>query len=237
MASVAESERLVDRILRLRRAERVPSVAREVAPVRADLEEQLGPTLSRARAARILGVSQTALDRWVAAGKTPTVVSPNGRVEVPRRFVIEVAEEIEDLRQRGERGRLLAAALRRRRADGERVRSFIAPTGSGAPTKRTVPEAHRTAERRSRAYHQVVADRLDEQLAEEAKRRIETLSEQDKIHPVYAELWRKILSRPIPAIADAIVEDSEKGRALRQSSPFAGVLNEQERRQIIDVVG
>ena len=89
MARIAESLKLVDGIVRLRRAERVGEVARDVAPVRRDLESRLGSTLSRSRAARILGVSQTALDRWVAARRIPVVLTPRGRWEVPRQFVIE----------------------------------------------------------------------------------------------------------------------------------------------------
>lgn len=236
MAKVSESERLVDRILRLRRAGRVPSVALDVAPVRADLEEQLGPTLSRSRAARILGVSQTALDRWVAKGQVPTVVAPDGRAEVPRRFVIEVAEQIGELKRRGERGRLLAAALRRRREEGEQVRNSVAVSRPSARGQRSRPQAHLTAERRGLAYHRVVAERLDEQLVTEARRRIDALGEQGKIHPRYAEQWREVLSRPILEIAEAIASEGEEGRALRQSSPFAGVLNEQERRAIIETV-
>src|SRR6187397_692474 len=77
-ASVAESKRLVDGIVRLRRAARVAGVAPDVAPVRRELESRLGPTLSRSRAAQILGVSQTALDRWVAAGQIPVILAPHG---------------------------------------------------------------------------------------------------------------------------------------------------------------
>ena len=111
MASVAETTRLVGSIVRLRRAERVPGAAEDVAPVRRDLESQLGPTLSRSRASRILGVSQTALDRWVDAGQIPIVITPGGRREVPRQFVVELSETIRELRSRGRSRHVLAAAL------------------------------------------------------------------------------------------------------------------------------
>lgn len=41
---------------------------------------------------------------------------------------------------------------------------------------------------------------------------------------------------PLPRIAKAITSDSEGGRALRQSSPFAGSLTEHERRRIAQAV-
>lgn len=231
MASVAESSRLVDGIVRLRRVERIPGAAEDVAPVRRDLEFRLGPTLSRSRAAHILGVSQTALDRWILAGEIPAVPMPNGRREVPRQVVIELLESIEELRRAGRQRRPLAAALRERRQAAERVAGLRSPSTRPSP-----PEGHRTAERRSLAYHVLVADRLDEAMVEEARDRVERLAADAHLHPRYAALWRALLARPIAAIAAVIVADDQGGMDLRQNTPFAGVLNEQERRRIIETV-
>jgi hypothetical protein len=82
MPGVSESAKLVDGVVRLRRAERIPGAAEDVRPVRRELEARLGSTLTRSRAARILGVSQTALDRWVEAGQVP-VVRWTGRASRP----------------------------------------------------------------------------------------------------------------------------------------------------------
>jgi hypothetical protein len=233
MPKVAESERLAENIIRLRRAERVPAASHDVSPVRRDLEARLGPTLSRSRAARILGVSQTALDRWVSIGRIPVVLTPAGRTEVPCRFVIEVREAIDELERRGKDHHLLAAALEERRKDAERIapESF---SQEASPSRRS--QDHRTPERRGLAYHRVVADRLNEQMIDEARERIERLATDRHLHPRYAERWRQLLSRPLPDIAEAISADDEEGRDLRQNSPFAGVLNEQERRRIIEAI-
>ena len=233
MPSVAESKKLVENIARLRRAERVPSVVRDVSPVRRDLESQLGPTLSRSRAARILGVSQTALDRWVAAGRIPIVFTPSGRREVPRQFVVEVGEAIDELRGQGRR-HLLAAALAGRREGAAKI--GVAPSPGPRQPGPSALRGHRTAERRSLAYHVIVAERLSEQMVEEARERIERLASDGHLHPRYAERWRELLSRPLAEIARAISADDEEGRDLRQNGPFAGVLNEQERRRIIEAV-
>jgi hypothetical protein len=233
MPSVAESERLARNVVRLRRAERVPEVSRDVSPVRRDLEARLGPTLSRSRAARIFGVSQTALDRWVAVGRIPVVLTPAGRTEVPRQFVIEIREAIDELERRGRRRHLLSAVLEERRKDAERIVPE-SPPEEAAPSRG--PQGHRTAERRSLAYHRVVADRLSEQIVDEARERIERLATERHLHPRYAERWRRLLSRPLPDIAQAISADDEEGRDLRQNSPFAGALNEQERRRIIEAI-
>jgi hypothetical protein len=232
MPTVAESSRLIESIVRLRRAEGIPEAAADIAPVRRDLELRLGPSLSRSRAAHILGVSQTALDRWVAARQIPIVLTPHGRREVPRQFVIELREAIDELIGEGHQRHLLAKALKRRR-DAASKSAGTADASQGR-VRSSLPDAHRTAERRARAYHALLAERLDDRLVEEARDRIERLASAGRLHPRYAECWRALLARPIGEISAAIAADSQEGRDLRQNSPFAGVLNEQERRRIIE---
>jgi hypothetical protein len=234
VASVKATERAVRNILRLRRAERRPDLAPEIAPVRADLEADLGPTLSRSRTARILGVSQTALDRWVAAGGVPTVLTPAGRREVPRQFVIELAERIDELRSGGDR-RPLASALRERRERAERTTAGFG--GASLPVADSIPDGHRTAERRSLAFHRLVAERLTPSVVSDARRRIEELEQRGQIDPVRAGRWHEVLSRRPEEIAALITRDTPEWRDLRQSSPFAGVATEQERRLINERVG
>jgi len=226
-----ESDKLVDGIVRLRRAERIPEAAHDVAPVRRDLESRLGPTLSRSRAAHILGVSQTALDRWVAARQIPIVLTPHGRREVPRQFVIELRESLDALLAEGRLRHPLAEALKRRREAAAQA----GPTEIAEPMG-AKPDGHRTAERRALAYHRLIAERLDERMIEEAKERVERLVAEGHLHPRYAKLWRTLLAEQVGDIAAAIVADTQEGRDLRQNSPFAGVLNEQERRRIIEAV-
>lgn len=231
MPGIAESGKLIDGIMRLRRAERIPEAASEVAPVRRDLEARLGPTLSRSRAARVFGVSQTALDRWVVAGQVPIVLTPRGRREVPRQFVIELRESIDELLREGHHRHLLAEALKRRRTAAGAI------DGSGAVAeKQRRLNGHRTAERRALAYHRLIAERLDEAMVEEARDRVERLAAEGHLHPRYAARWRALLSGAVGEIGDAIVADTQQGRDLRQNSPFAGLLNEQERRRIVETV-
>lgn len=238
MAFVADTEKLVGNIVRLRRAERSSGAAADIAAVRRDLEAELGPTLSRSRAARMLGVSQTALDRWVASGHVPTVVTPRGRREVPARAVIDLIEEVE--RRGGEERHPLSAILRTRELAAERLRARLAESeqlsGGASPVGHVPPSDHGTAERRALAFHHVIAERLDESLVAAACERLEGLREHGHIDPRYAERWEAILVLPIPELAAAIVEDSEEARDLRQNTPFAGSLDELERRQIVELV-
>jgi hypothetical protein len=45
----------------------------------------------------------------------------------------------------------------------------------------------------------------------------------------YWDAWREILRRPLPEIASLLSEESEAMTALRQATPFAGVLEPAER--------
>ncbi|HKB51167.1 MAG TPA: hypothetical protein VKC63_07030 [Solirubrobacterales bacterium] len=221
----------MDSIVRLRRAERVSGAASDVAPVRRQLEFQLGPTLSRSRASRILGVSQTALDRWVESGQIPVVVTPRGRREVPRQVVIELKESIDRLKSKGITRHPLGKALTERReaADG-------AVLHDGVTEGMRLPIGHETAARRSLAYHQAIANHLDDRTVADAYDRLERLVAEAHLHPHYAERWRETLALPIDRITEAITTDTQDARDLRQNSPFAGVLNEHERRRIIESV-
>lgn len=231
MARIADTLSLVDNIVRLRRAERIRRVAPDVAPVRRQLEAQLGPTLSRSRAGKILGISQTALDRWVAAGQIPVVITPSGRREVPRQVVLELRESLDRLKGKGIARHPLSVALAER---GRSARSV----GEVASETRTPQRlsSHDTADRRSLAYHRAIAGRLDEALIAESRARVDRLATDGQMHPAYAKRWRAVLALPIDEIAEEITADSVEARELRQNSPFAGILNEHERHRIIESV-
>src|SRR5258706_15196918 len=91
---------LVENIRRLRRAERLaePELRAEIAPVRAFLEARVGTTISRAAAARLLGISQPALSRWLAKGDIPSALTMKDRREIPLSEVISLLDDIERAR-------------------------------------------------------------------------------------------------------------------------------------------
>jgi len=97
-------------------------------------------------------------------------------------------------------------------------------------------DLHRLSEERSRAYHQVIADRLrgDRTILERARARVDGWISPSGTPPFYALQWREVLRRDsdVEAIAAFLVDDHELARELRQSSPFAGVLSPEERWQI-----
>lgn len=223
---------LVESIVRLRRASRsADGAARdEIESVLTYLEDATGPTVSRAQAARLLGISQTALDRWIGKGEISAVVTPAGRREVPFSELVGLLEDLEA--RRGEAGPLAVASIireRRRRADDLDPDELL-------PSRRARSGTHRSAELQALAYHRAVAHRLDEPLVRDALRRLRRWREAGRIDRRWAEEWERLLAMPIPRIAKAIASDTERARELRQSSPFAGALTEQERRRLVRAV-
>jgi hypothetical protein len=95
-------------------------------------------------------------------------------------------------------------------------------------------EPHRLAEARSIALHEEVARRLraDSALLEAARARVDGWLASGAVHPRYALAWRDLLSSSLDEVCAAIVDPGERARALRQSTPFAGVVDPRTRWRI-----
>jgi excisionase family DNA binding protein len=217
-------------ILHLRRALRGAdeSVRQDVEAALSYLEEQAGPTVSRAEAARLLGVSYPVLDRWIKKGDIAAVLTPSGRREIP---LTELVDLVERLEKESQDPLALARVIRRRRQEAADIseEEFLSP-------RRRRPRTHRAPELHALAYHRLVARRLDPDLVNEARRRLKRWERTGKIDDRWAAEWRRILAMPASRIAKAITADTERGRGLRQTSPFAGVLTEHERRRVAQAV-
>lgn len=97
-----------------------------------------------------------------------------------------------------------------------------------------MPIGHRTAELRSIAFHRLVAERLDDELLDSTRARVEGwLADGGPVPEAVALRWHALLSRPTEEIARALAEDTEEMRDMRQNTPFAGALAPQERWRII----
>lgn len=225
---IRERERTLENIVRLGNVEQ-RSPESEVAAVREDLEAQLGGTVPRTLAARQLGVSHTALNNWVASGDVPVVFTKQGRKEVPIPALLKLRERVAEQRQAGGRRRHALEPLmveERRRAD--RLRPQVDPIDSSSSS-----EPHRIAELRALAYHRALAPRLRRPAIEQARRKLRRWDQEERIDPRHLQAWDEVLAQPVEQIREAITADDERGRDLRQNSPFAGFLSEQERRKIL----
>jgi hypothetical protein len=195
------------------------------------LEREAGETVSQRLAARFLGVSHTALQRWIKAGDLPLVYNVNGRHEVPVTGLLDLHERVERERTGGQRRRHhLEPALAEARKRAGRIR---VDDVTGEPSSRD--GGHSRADRRALAYHRAIAKRLDRAMLDEALHRVWKWRAEGKLNPAYANQWESVLRRPVADVRRAITRDDGNARDLRQNSPFAGMLSEPERRRILEL--
>jgi hypothetical protein len=230
MGVVDRRQELVEHILRLRRVGRELPGSRDVAEVRSALERELGGTVSRRLAARVLGVDHKALNRWIDAGDLPVVFSPSGHVQMPVRALLELRAAVDGDRERGSRRYALTPSMKRGRADAERLRLDDLTEGD------ELLDGHDRARARSLAYHRAIARRLRRPMVDEARHTLFGLRQSGRIAPRYADRWEEILDRTVPEIRRALVKEDQETDDLRQNSPFAGMLSEPERRRIVESV-
>jgi len=119
---------LLDSVVRLRLAlsdTRDPALRRELREIEVPLRRELGPSIPKSAAARLLGISVTALDRWIDRGVLPTVAATatSKRLAVEAAPLLELAVEVRRLRRAGHVRGVIAAAVRSLgwRASGKRI--------------------------------------------------------------------------------------------------------------------
>ena len=224
--NLPRKQELFEQLLMLRRtAQSVPQDA-GLAAVRASLERELGLTVSMRLAGQLVGVSHTAIRRWVNNGDLATVYAPSGMREIPIGVVLDLYDQVTAARQAG-RHHVIEPGMRQAR---ERAARMDPPAlVADAPDD----DGHRRAERRALAYHRTIAKKLRRRDVNEAYQLLLAWRENGRIDPRYAEEWERLLREPMPVIRRALGEDSRQMRDLRQSSPFAGTLGERERSRII----
>jgi hypothetical protein len=94
---------------------------------------------------------------------------------------------------------------------------------------------HRLAEERSLALHREVARRLRErpELLDAARERVRSWLESGCVSRHWAEAWNDVLEGTLDDVIAVITDSSQRPRDLRQSSPFAGVLDPRKRWEIL----
>lgn len=217
---------LLEDVIALRAAE-LDGASEQVAAVRSSLEALIGPTVSRAVAARVLGVSFTALDRHIDSSAVASVITPTGRREVPLEELLTLAVE---QRRLPDGYHPLALILKERR-------SRAAALSASRLLPRTITASgHRRAALQGLAYHRAVADQLSRQDVRDARRRLARWRAEGLIDERWGDRWASLLERPISDIRRTISADDDAAADLRQSSPFAGTLSELERRRVLEIV-
>jgi excisionase family DNA binding protein len=94
-------------------------------------------------------------------------------------------------------------------------------------------------QRRSLWLNQAVAGKLvqnPESVIGQARRNLGTLQKKHTRGQAARALseWDKVLGRPVEEILDVLVSPTPYARELRQNSPFAGVLDDDERTNVLE---
>jgi hypothetical protein len=93
-------------------------------------------------------------------------------------------------------------------------------------------QTHQDIDARSLALHRLVAEKLrrDPDLFNAAGATLARWRRTVSAHSQpYLEEWERLMGQGLEACLAVAVEDSQRATALRQSSPFAGVLSNAER--------
>lgn len=93
-------------------------------------------------------------------------------------------------------------------------------------------------EKRSLELHRMIAEKLSEDaigVVRQAKSRIETMRAADPEGRTakYVDAWDQLLSGPREELVGTMLSTDQNARDLRQSSPFGGVLTDEERLDAI----
>ena len=137
-------------------------------------------------------------------------------------------------------GKAQSAAERMRRYRQRRREAGLKPVVEWRPGGRplaTPYSAHRLAEARSLAMHVLIAQKMlkDSSVIDHAKRNLRRWKAATPGQtPRWHAEWAGWLRRRPAEVAGVMTELTERAARLRQSSPFAGVLDEAERRRIYD---
>jgi DNA repair photolyase len=133
MARTINTTRTAQRILALRRtARRGGDVQHELDPIIEDLRGDLDDTMSKAQAAKVIGVSVPTLDKWIEQRIVPVKRAASGRPRIPRDTALDLAERVAELRHRGrERNLIIALVDQLQRDDPVYQREFRKLYGPG----------------------------------------------------------------------------------------------------------
>jgi hypothetical protein len=198
--------------------------ATERPPDQTITERQRGAGRSNRLAARLLGVTHTALERWIKSGDLPTVLSPRGRGEIPVGALLDLYETVQAEQAQQPSRYILTPTMTRQRQAARRLRPKGGQTSDGH-------RGHDRARARSLAYHRAVARRLCKPMVAEASHVLFRWRQQGRIDPRYAKEWAELLAKPLPDIRRAITAPGPHADDLRQNSPLAGLLSEPEGEQ------
>lgn len=94
--------------------------------------------------------------------------------------------------------------------------------------------AHALAEARSLELHRLIVHHLqsDPTLVDRARERVRGWQRDGSVSAPYANQWASLLDGPFEQLRGVLLDEGERARALRQCTPFAGVVDPRTRWRI-----
>lgn len=94
---------------------------------------------------------------------------------------------------------------------------------------------HPHIDARTLSMARIIVERIDADrtLIEVAHRYLETEERRRGRLSRASREWKEILTRPRAEVREILLEESDEGQRLRSSKPFAGIVTEEERFEII----
>lgn len=92
-------------------------------------------------------------------------------------------------------------------------------------------DLHQLAEVRSLAIHAQIARQLahDASVVQRARDTLQRWRRDGRIAPEYADQWEHWLTREVQDLTAFLTDEGEDARALRQNSPFVGIIDPRTR--------
>jgi hypothetical protein len=112
----------------------------------------------------------------------------------------------------------------------------IRAIGRGRTTRYVSQDSdHTISDIRSQALHFAVGRKLIRQprLINDARQRLRRMYQSTPYAKVYLDRWDELLAGPVEDVLRVFGADDEQSKALRHVSPFAGLLDENERLSIL----
>ena len=212
----------------LRRAD--PDAVPDLLELRAALESTAGRTVTRGRAARLLALTQTSVDRWIVDGAIPTVTDVDGRTMVPTRELIRLRVEMDEERRRGMQ-RPLGVVVRQRREAAS-----VLPIAELLPVASEADRGHRQAEIADLVVHRLIERGLTPLQIAIARWQLEQAHDSARLHPSWYAAWLSVFDAGDDRVREVLIEDSPAAASLRQTSPSKGQLGHEDRRRLFAVL-
>lgn len=135
------------------------------------------------------------------------------------------------------RGMHISQPTLSRRLLALRAQGLVLRTGKARATRYVFAGGrHRLADMKSRALHEAIAMKLlqNPKLAERALANLQVLRRKNPSGHPYHEAWENLLRGDRIRLLQTLTAPTEHAQAMRQESPFAGVLHQDERRRVLE---